>query len=79
MKAKRYTVAEAQRNFEKLIREAERGEDVYIVDDEKQMVKLVPLAKDNKRKPGGFEEKVAWTPDAFDPLTDEEMEDLGFE
>jgi len=32
-----------------------------------------------KRVPGGFEGKISWTPDAFDPLTPEEMRLLGFE
>jgi antitoxin (DNA-binding transcriptional repressor) of toxin-antitoxin stability system len=79
MKIKRYTVAEAQENFVGLIREAERGEDVYIVDDEKHTVKLVPLSEGKKRKLGGFEGNVSWTPDAFDPLTDEELKDWGLE
>ena len=43
MKAKKYTIAEAQEYFERLRLEAERGEQVYIVDEEQRMVKLVPL------------------------------------
>ena len=79
MKAKRCTVAEAQKHFEKLIREAGRGDDIYIVDEEKRMVKVLPLTDDNERKPGGFEDKVSSTPNAFDPLPDEEIKEFGFE
>ena len=79
MTIKTYTVAQAKRHLSKLTREAERGNDVYIVDEEKRMVKLVPLAAGKKRKPGGFEGKIFSTPDAFDPLSDEDMKELGFE
>ena len=44
------------------------------------MVKLVPIASGmKKRVPGGLEGKISWTPDDFDPLTEEEMRLLGFE
>ena len=76
---RRYSVAEAKKSLSKLIREAEQGKDVYIIDEEKRTVKVVPLVVAKKRIPGGFDGKISWQPDAFDPLTDEEMEDLGFE
>jgi len=50
MKVKRYTVTEAQKNFERLIREAEEGAEVYIVEEGKQLVKVVPFERDDKRK-----------------------------
>ena len=49
------------------------------IDEEKRTVKVVPLVVAKKRISGGFDGKISWQPDAFDPLTDEEMEDLGFE
>ena len=55
MKTKRYTVAEAQRFFERLVREAEHGADVYIIDENKRVVKLVAATEDKKPKPGAFE------------------------
>jgi hypothetical protein len=43
-------------------------------------VKLVPVGDAaRERIPGGFEGKISWIADAFDPLTDKEMRDLGFE
>jgi len=77
MTTKTYTVTEAKKRLSKLIREAERGDEVYIVDEKKRRVKVVPLGADKKRKPGGFEGKISSTPDAFDPLTDEELKDWG--
>ncbi|HEY4961975.1 MAG TPA: type II toxin-antitoxin system prevent-host-death family antitoxin [Terriglobales bacterium] len=79
MKAKTFTVAEAKRDLSKLIRYAERGDDVYITLDGKPIVKFVPLAAAKERIPGGFDGKISWRPDAFDALTDEELKDLGFE
>jgi len=79
MKAKTFTVAEAKKGLSKLIRHAESGNGVYITLAGKPIVKVVPLAAIKERIPGRFRGKISWTPDAFDPLTDEEMKDLGFE
>ncbi len=80
MGEKKYTIREAMKGFETLIREAQNGEDVYIMRGGKPVVKVVPVAAAlNTRVPGRFEGKISWTPDAFDPLTDEEMKALGFE
>ena len=80
MKAKRYTVEEAAKNLSKVIREAESGKDVCITRDGKPMAKVLPLAARLKQRvPGGLKGKISWTADAFDPLTDEDMKELGFE
>jgi hypothetical protein len=42
----------------------------------KPLAKLLP-ARD--RVPGRLAGRISWTPDAFDPLTDQELSDLGFE
>jgi antitoxin (DNA-binding transcriptional repressor) of toxin-antitoxin stability system len=52
MKVKRYTVIEAQRDFERLLLEAEQGVEVYIVDEGKQVVQLVPFERDKERMLG---------------------------
>lgn len=53
---------------------------MIIARGDKPVVKLVPVGDvKRERTPGGFEGKISWTPDAFDPLTDEEMKELGFE
>jgi antitoxin (DNA-binding transcriptional repressor) of toxin-antitoxin stability system len=56
MKARSYTVAEAQRDFEKLLLEAEQGVEVYIVDEEKRMVQLVPFDQGKERTPDNQQE-----------------------
>ncbi len=77
---KYHTVHEAKTNLSRLIQKACEGEEVIIARGDEPVVKLVPIgAGVRKRKPGGFEGQISWTEDAFDPLTDEEMRELGFE
>ena len=75
-----HTIHQAKTNLSKLIKQACDGEDVIIARGDKPMVKLVPIAEARKERiPGGFEGQISWTEDAFDPLTDEEIRELGFE
>lgn len=77
---KYYTIREAKPNLSELIRKACDGEQVIIARGHKPVVKLVPVGDaPRERIPGGFEGKISWTADAFDPLTEKEMRDLGFE
>ena len=77
---KYHTVHEAKTNLSQLIQKACRGEEVIIARGKKPVVKLVPVGEATAdRVPGGFEGEFSWTDDAFDPLTDEEMRELGFE
>ena len=73
-----HTIHEAKTNLSKLIQKACDGEEVIIARGDKPVVKLVPISiADRPRKPGRFKGKISWTPDAFDPLTDEELREWG--
>ncbi len=75
-----YTVHEAKTNLSRLIKEAESGKEVIIMRGKDPVAKIVPLAKTAKKRiPGSMKGQLWSAPDAFDPLTDEEMRDLGFE
>ena len=75
---KTHTIHEAKTNLSKLIKEACEGEEVIISRGDKPVVKLVPIGvAERPRKPGRFKGKISWTPDAFDPLTDEELREWG--
>jgi len=77
---KTHTIHEAKTNLSKLIKEACDGEEVIISKGDKPMVKLVPIGNGPKhRVPGGFEGKISWADDAFDPLSDEELRDWGMD
>lgn len=75
-----YTVHQAKTNLSRLIREAETGKDVVITRGKKPVVKLVPIGNASKKRiPDMFKGQLWSAPDAFDPLTDEELRDWGYE
>jgi len=75
-----YTVHQAKTNLSRLIKEAEKGSEVIITRGKKPVAKLVPIQETSKKRiPGSMKGQLWSAPDAFDPLTDEEMRELGFE
>jgi len=74
------TIRKAKADLSRLIQRACRGEDILIARGKKPVVRLVALRDElGNRKPGAWAGKVSCTPDAFAPLTDQELKDLGFE
>jgi len=77
---KTVTIHKAKTELSKLIEKACRGEEIVIARGKKPVVRLVAIEdKRGKRKPGAWKGKISYTPDAFAPLTDRELDDLGFE
>jgi antitoxin (DNA-binding transcriptional repressor) of toxin-antitoxin stability system len=75
-----FTIQNAKANLSHLIQRACRGEEIVIARGKKPVVRLVALQDERgNRKPGAWKGKISYTPDAFDPLTEEEMRELGFE
>ena len=75
-----YTVHQAKTNLSRLIKEAEKGTEVIITRGKKPVAKLVPISiTSKKRVPGSMKGQLWSAPGAFDPLTDDEMRELGFE
>jgi prevent-host-death family protein len=75
-----YTVHQAKTNLSKLIKEAESGKEVVITRGKQPVAKIVPISgASNNRVPGSMKGQLWAAPDAFDPLTDEELRELGFE
>lgn len=78
-----YSVREAQTNFSELLRKVARGEKVIIARGKEPVAKLVAYSveKTNKKKrvPGCWKGKISFTPDAFDPMTKEELAEWGIE
>jgi prevent-host-death family protein len=76
----KYTVHEAKTNLSRLLEEASAGKEVVIARGKEPVAKLVAIgAARKKRVPGRLKGQISYTPDAFDPLTDQELRDLGFE
>jgi len=75
-----YTVHQAKTNLSKLIAEAEEGKEVVIARGKTPVAKLVPIKRKGKRRGYGMWKGKIWcAPDAFDPLTPEELKDWGIE
>jgi len=75
-----YTVHQAKTNLSRLIKEAENGAEVVITRGKKPVAKLVAISDASKKRlPDMFKGQLWSAPDAFDPLTDEELRDWGYE
>ncbi len=76
-----YTVHQAKTNLSRLIKEAESGKEVVITRGKEPVAKIVPIATPTKSKrlPDMLKGQIWSAPNAFDPLTDEELRELGFE
>src|SRR5277367_5197556 len=78
-----YTVHQAKTHFSRLLKEAEAGEEVIVMRGKKPIAKIVPIeqpaAGGKRRLAGGFEGLIQFDDHVFDPLTDEQMIEYGFD
>ncbi len=74
-----YTVHQAKTNLSKLLREVEAGKEVTIARGKTPIAKIVPVKAPARGRPksGTLKGKISWTPDAFAPMTEEELKDWG--
>lgn len=73
-----YTVHQAKTNLSKLIKEAQQGKEVIIANGKKPVAKIIAIGPDlKKRVPGRFEGEGWVADDAFAPLTDRELKEMG--
>jgi prevent-host-death family protein len=78
-----YTVHQAKTQFSRLLKEVEAGKEVIVTRGKKPVAKLVPIESPPPpdvpfRMMGAFRGKVHADAHAFDPLSDEELVELGF-
>ncbi len=74
------TIHKAKTQLSRLIEKALQGEEIVIARGKQPVVKLVAIPNSvPARKPGALKGKISYSADAFDPLTDQELKDLGFE
>jgi len=79
-----YTVHQAKTHFSRLLKEAEAGQEVVVMRGNKPVARVVAINEPppNKlpfRSIGAFRGLVHADDSAFDPMTDEELVELGFE
>lgn len=77
---KTITIHKAKTQLSKLIAQVCRGEEVVIARGKHPVAKLVPISSGGtKRVPGKLAGQISHKSGAFDPLTDQEMSELGFD
>jgi prevent-host-death family protein len=77
-----YTVHQAKTHFSRLLKEAEAGKEVIVMRGTKPVAKIVPIAEpaeSRRRLAGLYRGRVTYDDKALDPLTDEELVELGFD
>lgn len=76
----KYTVHEAKTNLSRLLEQAAAGKEVIIARGSVPVAKLVAIGNARKKRQSGtMAGQIAYTADAFAPLTDQELTSLGFE
>ena len=75
-----YTVHQAKTTLSRQIREARKGKEVIITRGKEPVARLVPVPGGAKKRIPICSRRQIWAaPNAFDPLTEEELRELGFE
>ena len=78
-----YTVHQAKTQFSRLLKEAEAGQEVIVMRGKKPVARIVAI-EDSSAKltrcwmPGAYAGLVHAEDSAFDPLTDGELAEMGF-
>jgi prevent-host-death family protein len=79
-----YTVHQAKTHLSRLLKEAEAGQEVVVTRGKKPVAKIVPI-HENLPSPvpfryiGAFAGKISFDDSVFDPMTDEELVEAGFD
>lgn len=66
----KYNIADAKSRFSELVDRALAGDEVIVSRDNTPLLKLVPLAKPGRRKPGTAKGQIQMAPDFDAPLPD---------
>jgi prevent-host-death family protein len=79
-----YTVHQAKTHFSRLLKEAEAGQEVIVLRGTKPVARIVPIHEPAIQAPpfrlvGAFEGQLRWDEDAFDPMSDEELREIGWD
>ncbi len=75
-----YTVHQAKTNFSRILKEVEAGQEVIVMRGRKPVAKVVPIespAFSRSALAGSYRGKLSRTEDAFAPLSDAELREMG--
>jgi prevent-host-death family protein len=78
-----YTVHQAKTNFSRILKDVEAGQEVIVMRGKKPVARITAVEPPAEptvpfRLMGAFP-NIRWTEDAFDPLTDEELREMGMD
>jgi prevent-host-death family protein len=77
-----YTVHQAKTHFSRLLKEAEAGQEVVVMRGSKPVAKIVPISDGpapKRQLAGIYRGMVTYDDKALEPLSDEELVELGFD
>jgi prevent-host-death family protein len=77
-----YTVHQAKTHFSRLLKEAEAGQEVIVMRGSTPVARIVPISTmpaPKRQLAGLYRGRVTFDEKAFNPLTDEELAELGFD
>ncbi|MGB8259039.1 MAG: type II toxin-antitoxin system prevent-host-death family antitoxin [Terracidiphilus sp.] len=79
-----YTVHQAKTHFSRLLKEVEAGKEVIVLRGKKPVAKLVPVDQPVQpevpfRLIGAYRGKIHYGDDAFDPVSNEELREWGWD
>jgi prevent-host-death family protein len=76
----KYTVHQAKTNLSRLLEEVSDGKEVVIARGKEPVAKIIAIGSALKRRvPGRLAGKISASHNAFVPLSDRELKELGFE
>jgi len=79
-----YTIHQAKTQFSRLIKEAEAGKEVIVTRGKKPVAKIsaiepAPMEQVPFRLLGAYRDKIRFDDSLFNPLTDKELREMGFD
>ena len=79
-----YTVHQTKTHLSRLLKEVEAGQEIVVMRGKKPVAKLVPIEQPSTEKPpfrliGAYRGRMRFDDSAFDPLSDEELAEYGFD
>lgn len=79
-----YTIHQAKTQFSRLVKEAEAGKEVVILRGKKPVVRISAIEPPQKpevpfRLLGAYRGKISWSEDAFAPVSDSELREMGMD
>lgn len=79
-----YTVHQAKTHLSRILREVEAGKEVIVTRGKKPVARISAIEPPEKKEVpfrllGAYRGKISWSDDAFAPLTDRELREMGMD